>query len=45
MFCDPATGEFVQKMPLAGRGRIDHHVAVGVTLVSSADFVYALAQM
>jgi len=45
LFCDPSTGEFIQKLQLSGQGKIDVHIAAGVTLVISADYVYALARM
>ena len=45
LFCDPSTGEFIQKLQLNGQGKIDVHIATGVTLVSSADYVYALTRM
>ncbi|WP_197532747.1 outer membrane protein assembly factor BamB family protein [Symmachiella macrocystis] len=45
LFCDPATGALVQKLHFSGQGKIDVHIAAGVTLVSSADYVYALTRM
>ncbi|WP_197533828.1 PQQ-binding-like beta-propeller repeat protein [Symmachiella dynata] len=45
LFCDPSTGALVQKLHFSGQGKIDVHFAAGVTLVSSADYVYALARM
>ncbi len=45
LYCDPETGEFVQKLRLAGHGLIRIHGMAGVALINADDRLHALAGM